>query len=151
MSTFQLYVEGEGLLKLLHKTEVDTCGGVYKNSTYKEFYVFVLKIKEMPQCIFKQPLWKCSLKKEAEQIPTRLVHFTFSKTSDEKDEMLANLNTRVRLFSFLLLMLLRKLKLANAIPTRGSSPSHRNIKAVQDKVDEVRSISKNHHGKLYSH
>ena len=56
MSTFQLYVEGEGLLKLLHKTEVDTCGGVYKNSTYKEFYVFVLKIKEMPQCIFKQPL-----------------------------------------------------------------------------------------------
>ena len=33
------------------------------------------------------------------------VHFTFSKTSDEKDEMLANLNTRVRLFSFLLLML----------------------------------------------
>ena len=65
--------------------------------------------------------------------------------------MLANRNTRVRLFSFLLLMLLRKLKLANAIPTRGSSPSHRNIKAVQDKVDEVRSISKNHHGKLYSH
>ena len=63
MSTFQLYVEGEGLLKLLHKTEIDTCGGVYKNSTYKEFYVFVLKIKEMPQCIFKQPLWKCSLKK----------------------------------------------------------------------------------------
>ena len=57
--------------------------------------------------------------------------------------MLANLNTRVRLFSFLLLMLLKKLKLANAIPTRGSSPSHRNIKAVQDKVDEVRSISKN--------
>ena len=39
MSTFQLYVEGEGLLKLLHKTEVDTCGGVYKNSTYKEFCV----------------------------------------------------------------------------------------------------------------
>ena len=60
MSTFQLYVyvEGEGLLKLkcLIKTYVDTCGEVYKNSTYKEFYVFVLKIKEMPQCIFKQPL-----------------------------------------------------------------------------------------------
>ena len=65
--------------------------------------------------------------------------------------MLANLNTRVRLFSFLLLLLLRKLKLANAISTGGSSPSHRNIKAVQDKVDEVRSISKNRHGKLYSH
>lgn len=57
--------------------------------------------------------------------------------------MLAYLNTRVRLFSFLLLMLLRKLKLANAISTGGSSLSHGNIKAVQDKVDEVRSISKN--------
>ena len=37
MSTFQLYVEGEGLLKLLHKTEVDTCGGVYKTPLTKNF------------------------------------------------------------------------------------------------------------------
>lgn len=44
MSTFQPYLEGEGLLKLLHKTEVHLWWG-----TYKEFYVFVLKIKEMPQ------------------------------------------------------------------------------------------------------
>lgn len=57
--------------------------------------------------------------------------------------MLANVNTRVRLFSFLLIMLLRKFKLPNAISTGGSSLSHRNIKAVQDKVDEVRFISKN--------